>query len=776
MIASPRKIPAPRRTLWLAPAVVLLSVTAAMASAPAADADRTLSPYFFVQGGDPAVDKLPLKGTRADVQISGVIARVKVTQTYANEGTKPIEAVYVFPGSTRSAVFGMQMKIGDRVIVAQIQKREAARQMYEQARREGRSASLLEQQRPNVFQMNVANIMPGDTIEVELQYTELMNQEEGVYEFVYPGTVGPRYTEATEETAGPRDRFTQTPYLRQGEGAPYDWDLGVKLAAGVPIHNIVSPSHKLDTTIDGSNADVRLADGEKGGDRDFVLQYKLNGDAISTGALLFPGDDENFFLMMMQPPRAVADAAVPPREYVFIMDVSGSMRGFALDIAKGLLADIFTGLRSEDRFNVMMFSGGSRVLSPRSLPATQENLEAANRALSGENGGGGTRILPALKRALQMPATPGMSRTFVVITDGFVSVEAETFDLIQKNLNEANLFAFGVGRNVNRHLVEGMARAGMGEPFVALGAEDARTQARKFQRYIASPALTGIEVAFDGFRAYDVEPRAVPDLFAQRPIVVFGKYRGAARGEIVVTGTNGQGRFRQAVNVASAREDAGNDALRYLWARHRIARLADNNLLSNSDARVKEVTDLGLKYNLMTAYTSFIAVDSAVRNEDGNSTTVNQPLPLPSGVTDAAVGGAMAPRRMMRVQGRRGRGSYGSGGMGSTARPSPAPMAERAEESRRTPTLLVRGVTVTGALQSPVVRRALHRLRNRLRACLAVGTKLRLRLTIDASGRITAIAPMGSDAVPPCVLRTLETARFPTAAGESSAVVTLEVR
>ena len=206
--------PVTRLLTILTTVLAILLGTTAYAQPNESD-DRTLSPYFFVKSDDPQVDQLPLKSTSAAVNISGVIADVQVTQVYKNEGRRPLEAIYVFPASTKAALYGMRMRIGERVINAKISKREDARREYEQAKEQGKSASLLEQQRPNVFQMNVANIMPGDEIRVELSYTELLVPTDRIYEFFYPTVVGPRYSNQPAETAPPFERWVQNPYLHQ---------------------------------------------------------------------------------------------------------------------------------------------------------------------------------------------------------------------------------------------------------------------------------------------------------------------------------------------------------------------------------------------------------------------------------------------------------------------------------------------------------------------------------------------------------------------------------
>jgi len=607
------------------------------------DGEKTLSPYFLVQSDNPEVDQLPLKSTSVEVNISGVIADVVVTQVYKNEGKRPLEAIYVFPASTRAAVYGMKMTIGERTVTAKIDRREDARRQYEDAKQAGKSASLLEQHRPNVFQMNVANILPSDVIKVELRYTELLVPTDAVYEFMYPTVVGPRYSEQKADNANPWENWVGNPYLHQGEPPTYAFDMAVNLSSGLPIQELTCSSHKVNISYDGpALSGINLDPSEKyGGNRDFILKYRLAGGRIETGLLLFEGEKENFFLLMMQPPKRVSQRQIPPREYIFIVDVSGSMHGFPLDISKKLLKDLIGKLRPFDRFNVLLFAGGSSLMSDQSLPATPENIRHAITIIESQRGGGGTRLLPALKRALALPKTEGYSRSVVIATDGYVSVEEETFDLIRNNLGNANMFTFGIGSSVNRHLIEGMARVGMGEPFIITKPQEAPEKAQKFRKLIQSPVLTGITVDFGRFQVYDVEPASIPDVLADRPVIVFGKWRGKPLGSIIVRGTSGNESFTERLDVAHARPLEANAALRYLWARHRITLLADYNRLSPQDERVQEVTSLGLTYNLLTAYTSFIAVDTQVRVVDGTAVTVKQPLPLPQGVSDLAVGNRM---------------------------------------------------------------------------------------------------------------------------------------
>lgn len=775
---------------------LLLTVATPAFAAPPPD-DRVGSPYFRVDSTSPDADRLPLKETRADVQIAGVIARVRVTQVYQNEGARPLEAVYVFPGSTRAAVFGMRMKVGDRVTVAQIQEKDAARRIYEAAKQQGKSTSLLEQERPNVFTMNVANILPGDKIEVALDYVELLVPEDGIYELTYPSVVGPRYT-GQAAPAAQGEAWAANPYLGKGAALPYTWGLSLKLEAGLGIASITSPSHRISPRYTGKTTAAVEVDETTGGNKDFVLRYKLGGDKIETGVLLFPGatpQDESFFLTMVQPPVRLAPSIVPPREYIFVLDVSGSMHGYPLDTAKGVLRELIGGLRPSDRFNVMFFSGGSWVLGEDSLAATPANVDLALTSIGKQMGGGGTEILPALRRALAMKRSRGMSTSIVVVTDGYVSVERETFDVIREGLGTANLFSFGIGSSVNRFLIEGMARAGMGEPFVVLGPAQAPEAGARLKKLIESPVLTDVAVKFEGFEAYDVEPPSVPDLFVSRPLVIFGKYKGSPTGRVVLTGRNGQGELYQTVDVTADRASNDNVALRYLWARHRIARLSDHATLTGEAAAKPEITQLGLRYSLMTQYTSFVAVDEVVRNVHGQPTRVQQPLPLPEGVEESALSpaqGAIAPAKTMGLTGASSGQGYGSMGLGSRGvgrgggglategkvgrmrsddesdrltRSAPATALPASPRGDKKPELEKKEANKAKDAPRVIVRApdrakaAVERLLMSRATCSAQASDLsvstRLVLRVSAEGRVLSVKVVGDKAPPVCVLSVL---------------------
>ena len=779
--------------------VLLLTLTVTNAQ-ETETSDQTLSPYFFIKSDDPETDRLPLKSTQVKVNIAGVIADVRVSQVYKNEGQKPLEAIYVFPASTRAAVYGMKMSIGERTIIAKVREREQARREYEKARQAGQSVSLLEQQRPNVFQMNVANILPGDIIKVELQYTELLVPTSGAYEFVYPTVVGPRYSNQPSVTAPASEKWIENPYLHQNVPPTYEFGITASISSGLSIHEVLCPSHKVNVSYDGpALASIKLDPLEKhGGNRDFIMQYRLAGGKIESGLLLYEGKEENFFLLMIQPPRRVSAKQIPAREYIFVVDVSGSMHGFPLDISKKLLKDLIGNLRPIDTFNVLLFAGGSSLLAEKSVPATPENIREAIDMIERQRGGGGTELLPALQRALAIPFSENYARTVIIATDGYVSVEKEVFDLIRNNLGDANVFPFGIGSSVNRHIIEGMARAGMGEPFIVSNAHEAPAKEIEFRKLIESPVLTQIKADFGEFEVYDVEPPAIPDVLAERPVIIFGKWRGRTNGTITVQGVSGEGAFKRQVNVDQVTPSNSNAALKYLWARHRIAILGDYNRLRSNDKLTNEITRLGLAYNLLTANTSFVAIDSQKRLKNGKAATIKQPLPLPQGVSDYAVCGhmqnfktAFAPKALYDFSvAEKIYKEYGGMGRSSTCQSKSTKSEHEFEDTKTIKPLLgmrikldklsVKGALATKAVEK-VFRKNLSLIENCFKQALSKqknkSGSVAVKLEINAVGRVVKVTVITTN--PPekefaeCIVKKIKRLRFPATENGNSATVTV---
>lgn len=675
------------------------------------DEEEFLAPYFIIQGtGNDAssVEHFPLKSTDVVANINGMIAETYVTQSYVNEGDTPINASYVFPTSSTVTVHGMTMEIGNERITAQIKEKEEAKVEYEEAKSEGKSASLMEQKRPNVFTMDVANIMPGDTVNIELHYTELITPKENTYEFIFPTVVGPRYAPPSEpvgdsreegsqdsgegadqdseeesgqdstESAGnlqivaeeggsvsggdgnrvnhrgdnnggsPDNDWVASPYLPGGVTPPGEYNITVNLSTGVPITEVTSKSHAIRVNkSDASTAQITLADPEHyAGNRDFILKYKLTGEEIQSGLVLSGGQAgggssqaENFFMLTIQPPERFEAEDIPPREYIFVLDVSGSMFGYPLDTAKGLIRDLVTNLNETDTFNLILFANESTILSSSSLPATVQNVKTAVKLIEEQEGGGGTSLLPALEDAIAIPKEDDTARSIVIITDGYISNDDEVISCITDNMDSASFFSFGIGSSVNDYLIKQIAGCGLGESFIVTDSEDAAESAANFRTYIEAPLLTDISVTYRGFDVYDVEPSVPSILYASQPIVLFGKWRGKPGGTITITGKAGGEDYTQEIPVSNVTVDMESEAIRYLWARTHLDRIAGYGSIRNDESVKDEITQLGLEYNMVTPYTSFIAVSEIIRNTEGDSTDVDQPLPLPQRVSGLAVGG-----------------------------------------------------------------------------------------------------------------------------------------
>ncbi len=563
----------------------------------------TECPYFNISSSDSTGVSFSLISTDIDATVSGVIANVVIEQTYMNTGDSIVDATYVFPMSTNAAVYGMEMQLNQKVVKAEIKRKAEAQTIFDAANENGLTASLLEQHRPNVFQMSLANIKAGDTLSIRMRYTELLVPEKANYQFVFPTIVGPRFTTGGE------------PWVLQNaidslSTAQSDLNINLKINSSTPL-TAECKSHNV--TFDYMDNSVHTFLSTKP-EKDFIVDFRLDGNEIETGILLYEEEEENFFLSMIQPAKPEAGYRLPPREYVFIMDVSGSMTGTPLEISKDLISRLLQDLNPTDKFNIIFFAGGNSVFAPSSLNASTENIDAAIAFLDNINSGGGTHILTAMQRALDMIGTDGYSRTFVILTDGYVTVEKEAYDLIRNNLNEANFFSFGIGTSVNRFIIEGIAYVGEGEAFIATNFQDAQEVANNFREYISLPVLTNLEAEFDGIDVYDVEPLTIPDVFAERPIIIYGKYVKPAQGSVTLKGDYGNGMIEHELNFedySTNKED--NIALKYLWARKRIKLMSDYGISSNETDNIiieEEITLMGLKYNLVTNFTSFVAVDS----------------------------------------------------------------------------------------------------------------------------------------------------------------------
>ncbi|HEY3355602.1 MAG TPA: VIT domain-containing protein [Polyangia bacterium] len=596
---------------------------------------------------------LPLRHTAVRAQVVGVIAAVEVTQQFQNPFTRPIEAVYVFPLPHRAAIHALTMQVGARVITAEVKEREAARKTYERAKRQGRTASLLEQERPNVFTQSVANIMPGEEIRVSLRYVEELVPEEGEYQFEFPMVVGPRYMggEAVpgRRGAGWSQGTTRVPdasrisphLLPPGLRSGHDISLTLTINAGLPLRDLRAVTHA--TTLAQPAADtatVELDPADRIPNKDFVVRYRLTGERPRLSLLANRDARGGHFLLMLQPKSRLAAADVAPREYVFVVDTSGSMHGRPLEQVRQAMRLCLNSMNASDRFQIVNFDTRAVAFAPAPVEPSAANLRRALAFVDELQGGGGTEFLPALALALDAPRDPARARIVLFMSDGYIGYEREVLKFIGEHLGRANLFAFGVGSSVNRYLIDGMARAGHGEPAILLGRAGDDDLVRRFFRLVSQPALTEVSLDFGGLGVTDLTPARAPDLFADRPIVVAGRFARGGRGTVTLRGRLAGAPYEEqvAVTLPDVPASDASPALSYLWARRRIAELGDRHDRDEHyrPAAKALITELALRYNLMSEFTSFVAVDRVVRNRGGRAATVGVPVPLPDGVETTA--------------------------------------------------------------------------------------------------------------------------------------------
>ena len=578
----------------------------------------------------------PLKNTAVKVDISGFISRVSVRQEFVNSYSEAIEAVYVFPLSQNGAVDRMTMTVGEHVVRGKIMRREEARRTYDAAKSQGKTASLLDQERPNIFTQSVANIMPGEKVVIEISYVETLKYDDGAYEFVFPMTVGPRYIPGGVQDAAK----IRPPYAATRTGS--EISIEVNLNAGVPVEEVRSTTHELtDIKMTSNVSKLTLRNEKTIPNKDFILRYDVTGKRIEDAVLTHRDPRGGFFTMILQPPDKIANEDRTPKEIVFVLDTSGSMSGFPIDKAKESMKLSLEGLYPDDTFNLITFAGDTHILFEKPVSATRANLDAAQAFLDSRQGGGGTEMMKAIKASLDPSDAADHLRIVCFMTDGYVGNENEIVAEIRRHPN-ARVFSFGIGSSVNRFLLDKMAAEGKGEvEYVALN-DDGSKAAKRFYERVRTPLLTDISVDWNGLPVADVYPGKLTDLFSSKPVILHGRYTKGASGTIRLKGkVAGQDYVREiAVNLPET--EAANDVLSTLWARTRIDELSSSRLKATTPALGTEIdsqiTSIGLEFGLMTSFTSFVAVEERVVNTNGTPTTVKVPVVVPEGVNPATSG------------------------------------------------------------------------------------------------------------------------------------------
>ncbi len=609
-------------------------------------------------GGKP-LGACALRHTDVAVEISGFVARVTVTQVFASRFTEPVEAIYTFPLSDRAAVDAMSMRTGERTIRGEIKRREEARRLYEAARAAGQVAALLDQERPNIFTQTLANLMPGATVEIRIEYVEPLVFRDGTFEFSFPTVVGPRFIPgaptghagtgwAPDTTRVPDASRITPPVTPEGTRAGHDIAIAVDIDAGVPILDVVSPLHAIDVERPEANqARVRLRDQAEIPNRDFVLRYAVAGDEVRSGYLAHrDGEGDGYVTFVLLPPKRVTPESAAPKEMIFVIDRSGSQAGLPLEKAKETMRWILDHMNPNDTFQVVDFGNTANVLFPTPQPASPEMKRQARAHIDALEANGGTMMAEAVRTVCALPADRNRLRVVTFMTDGYIGNDFEVIDLVRSLRGTSRWFSFGAGNGVNRFLLEGLARAGGGEVDYILLNDAGEAVAKRFYERIAAPALTDVRLEFRGLDVVDVFPTAPSDVWDRRPLIVHARYRRAGEGQVVLSGFRQGKPYKQVIDVTLPARATGNGAIASMWARAKVDDLMWQDLAGLQsgnfpEALREEIVQTALGHRLMTQFTSFVAVEDRVVNEGGTQRTVSVPVEMPQGVRyDGIFGGA----------------------------------------------------------------------------------------------------------------------------------------
>lgn len=643
--------------------ILSLFVFALLASLTHADTSPAKSGTIEAQHDGKKID-FPLLKAYYQVNIQGDLATVTLTQTFKNPTQVPLNATYLFPLNKEAAVYAMQMQVGDEIVTAKMQRIEEAKKTFNEAKKAGKAASLLEQHRTNMFTQNLANLMPALPIKITLKYTQAIPRIDKAYELVLPLVVGPRYESASTQTAK-----TQTTNSKTQFGA---WELEslpkaapvagidvpktliedrvsieVNLNAGMPIQSVSSDTHTL--TIDKPQANqhaISLAKGKTLDNRDFVLHYQLAGKTVQAAFLNHEDKRGKFFSLLIEPPALPQAQQINAREIVFVLDTSGSMTGLPLQASQTFMQHALKSLRPTDYFRIISFGSSPREYSAQPLLANTENLAKGQQYIQALQAGGGTEVVKAINQALKTKPVQNTLRIVVFLTDGYIGDEFSVLKRINELKQDARIYAFGVGSSVNRFLLDEMANAGRGFARYINPTEKVEDVAIKLANRLSTPVLTDIEIDWGKLKVQQVTPQPLPDLFVGDSLRLLGQYTNLADGKITIKGKiNGQ-LASLPIQLSPASNNAASEAIPLLWARSQIKdamRLFSQpehirtQLDMNSDQLKQQIIHLGLQFSLMTRWTAFVAVSNKVVNEHQVPAQERHvPVPMVKGVSHQA--------------------------------------------------------------------------------------------------------------------------------------------
>jgi Ca-activated chloride channel family protein len=549
----------------------------------------------------------PRLHTEVQMKITGIVARVEVHQRFENPGEQWVEGVYAFPLPENSAVDRLRMTVGERVIVGEIHEKVEAQQLYEQAKASGRTASLVQQHRANLFRTSVANIGPHEVIDVTIGYLQIVDQDAERYSLRFPLTITPRYTPGTtvEDTLADEDQDLMPP-LAHADPSRQSVSINVDIDAGVQVGEIGSAYHEILKSEREGRYSIRLAEESIPPDHDFELAWTpiVLGEPATALFREKTVAGEHVLLMFMPPQEHVSIST--PREVIFVIDTSGSMSGESIGQAQSALLNGLSTLTPLDRFTVIEFNSYVRTLFPQTVRASADNIDRARSYVARLRANGGTEMLPAMKTALTMPTSGEFLRQVVFMTDGAIGNEDELMSEITADLGDARLFIVGIGSAPNGAFMRKAAQMGRGT-FTYIGAtSEVDERMSGLLRKLQHPVLTDIQLHWPNGISPEYAPSRIGDLYSGEPIVVTARVQNELRGTLTVSGLT-TGPWTRQIDLD---QRATREGIATLWARSRVGELMDQRARNVDDETIRsQVLPLALQYGLVTQYTSLVAVD-----------------------------------------------------------------------------------------------------------------------------------------------------------------------
>lgn len=595
----------------------------------------------FDDGTQRASATFPLKHTAITARIGGMMAEYQVEQEFENPFDEPIEAVYSFPLGHTGAVNGYELIIGERRISGEIKQRQEAREVYEQARQDGHTAALVEQERPNVFTQRVANIAPHESVKVKISYVDLLPHKDGAYELIVPLVVGPRYLPldgtgvASKRHGAPGAAIPYVDATRASSTVSFV----AEVDAGLPIAKISSGSHDIAVEqLSPTRSRITLGRADEIPNRDLRIKYAVAGETDQAAVLAHRSNGNGYFVLAIQPKAQIRADELTGREVMIVIDTSGSMDGEPLKQAKRVSASIVGSLTERDTFNILSFASGVDAMAGRMKAGDDGGKRAGLRYLSEMRAGGGTEMELGVVEMLTRQPAEGRIRMIYFLTDGFVGNDDAVLGAAHSLLGSNRIFTVGIGQAPNRALLDSLADVGRGfSTYVALDDNGGRAGAELLRRS-GSPYLTDVTIDWAGMPVTQQDPALVPDVYAGLPLVISGRYTRPASGVIMIRGNRNGVPMAMPVRV-DLPEQIDLPPVASLWARRRIEQLGRPSELPENVVE-QAITELGLTFHLMTSFTSFVAVDRTRVVSNGQPTYVEQPSITPEGVNpNTAVGG-----------------------------------------------------------------------------------------------------------------------------------------